>query len=82
MAYVAILGRAPKSALAPEAQNQVDLAITHFEMASRLGSGRAKQALVYLTLIAYLLGDDRYIGGHSPPVEDQPVGRSSRGGHS
>jgi hypothetical protein len=82
MAYVAILGRAPKSSLALEAQTQVDLAITHFQMASQLGSGRAKQALVYLKLIAHLLCNDRYVGGHSLPVDDQPVGRSSRGGHS
>jgi hypothetical protein len=69
MAYVAILGRAPNSALAAEAQTQVNLAIAHFQMASQLGSGRAKHALVSLSFFPQLLCNDRCIGGRSTPLE-------------
>jgi hypothetical protein len=61
MAYVAILDRAPKSALVEEAQAQVDLAIAHFQTASQLGSGRAKQALVILSHILHIICNDLYM---------------------
>jgi hypothetical protein len=48
--YLTILGIAPHSVLADEAQVQLNKAIVCFEIGAQFGSGRAQHSLVGLTV--------------------------------
>jgi hypothetical protein len=51
--YLTILGIAPDSVLADEAQVQLENGIASFEIGARFGSGRAQHSLVGLTMFVY-----------------------------